>query len=243
MITLTNALGSTMELQLTMGWTKVNHAVTVNAERLLGDGSVFTGSSVDPKTFTLEGSLYYKTKEANLEHFDDLKRFLTHTPVQVDRGDGRDIIAYPTSLDADWMDDDDELGLTIGMTALDPFFYGPPILVEQTLTANAGIAVEPLGNIPAMPLVTMAITGTVTDPALTCGDYLMEIVGTYTTGTIIVDCKRMRATYGGVGIIGAMGEDWLTKGFLLTPDSESVAFTATGSYSIAMAITWRPRYL
>ena len=243
MIYLTNSLGSTMTLQLTIGWTKVNHAIKVNAERLVTDGAIFAGSSVEPKNFTLEGSLYYKTKQANLEHFDDLKRFLQYTPIEVNRGDGRHILAYPTSIDADWMDDDVELGLTIGMTALDPYFYGSPILVEQTLTAPDSIAVEPLGNVPAMPVITLAITGTCIDPTLTCGDYTLEIAGEYTTGTIIVDCKRMRASYEGVGIIGAMGDDWLTKGFLLTPDSESVAFTATGSYSVNVAMTWRPRYI
>jgi hypothetical protein len=111
MIYLTNSLGSTMTLQLTMGWTKVNHAIKVNAERLVTDGAVFAGSSVEPKNFTLEGSLYYKTKQANLEHFDDLKRFLQHTPIEVNRGDGRHILAYPTSIDADWMDDEPSLAL------------------------------------------------------------------------------------------------------------------------------------
>ena len=238
---LTNRLGASLELQMTMSWTKISHAISIDSERLTGDGSVFTGSSVDPRSFTVTGSLYYKTKTANREKMDELKHFLRYAPIEVDRGDDRNIIAYPSSFDAEWMDDDIEVSLDIGFTALDPYFYGAPVTVEQTLTAPDTIAVAPDNE--AYPVITLDITGTCTDPTLTCDGQTLAIAGEYTTGVIVVDCKRMRATYGGVGIIGAMNDSWLTDSFLLTQDSISVAFTATGSYTIDVKIEFRPRYL
>jgi len=240
-MTLTNRLGATFELPLTMALTKVNHTITVESERNTGDGSVFTGSSVDPRPFTIDGALYYKTKSANRDVIDELKHFLKYAPIEVDRGDSRNIIAYPTSFNAEYLDDDVEITLSIGMTALDPYFYGAYQTYEQTLTLPDSIAVAPLSE--AYPVITLAITGTVTDPTLTADGQTIEIAGEYTTGTIIVDCKRMRATYEGVGIIGAMNDSWLTDSFILTQDSTSVAFTATGSYSIDVTIEFRPRWL
>ena len=238
---LTNRLGSTFELPLTMSWTKVNHSIQIESERLTGDGSIFTGSSIEPRSFTVDGSLYYKTKSANRTKIDELKHFLKYAPIEVNRGDDKNIIAYPNTFDAEYLDDDVEVILSIGFTALDPYFYGAIQSFTSTLTAPDSIAIEPLSE--AYPVITLAITGTCTDPTLSCDGQTIVIAGEYTTGTIIVDCKRMRATYEGVGIIGAMNDAWLNSSFILTQDSTSVAFTATGSYTVDVTIDFRPRWL
>ena len=240
-MTLTNRLGSTLELPITMSFTKVSHTIKIEQERLTGDGSMFTGSSVEPRSFTVEGSLYYKTKTANRQKVDELKAFLRYAPIEVNRGDARNVVAYPQSFNAEYLDDDVEVVLSIGFTALDPYFYGAIQNFTSTLISPDSIAIEPLSE--AYPVITLAITGTCTDPTLSCDGQTIAIAGEYTTGTIIVDCKRMIATYEGVGIIGSMNDAWLNNSFILTQDSTSVAFTATGSYTVDVTIDFRPRWL
>ena len=242
MITLTNRLGATLTMQMTMSIDETGHTMQIDSERLAhGDGSIFCGESVEPRSFTAKGSLYYADKTINRVKIDELNQFLRYAPIEVDRGDGRNILARKKSFVSKWLDDDIEVELTIEFEALDPYFYGSPVTVEQTVTTVDTIAIASLGE--AYPVITLDITGSCTDPTLTCDGQSIIVAGTYTTGKIIIDSKRMRATYEGAGIIGSMNDSWLNSSFLITKDSTSIAFSATGSYSIDITIDFRPRFL
>jgi phage-related protein len=241
MITLINSLGSTLTLPVTMSYTDTSYDYKVDAERLTGDGAVFTGKSLEPRAISLEGSLYYKTPASNQAKIDELNRFLRYSPIEIDRGDGRRIKATPQSHSYKWLDGGVEVEAKLGLIAHDPYFYGTPQEFSKTVSGADAIAMAPDGE--GYPVITLTITGSCTDPTLTLGAQVVAIAGTYASGVIRLDCAKMLATYNGAGIIGAMNDAWLANSLIISYDDSSMAFTATGSYSIDVKIELRPRYL
>lgn len=244
MVYLTNRRGSTMTLPLTMSWQKSKLDISVSLEKFSrGHGSAFAGSSINPKLFEVSGTLCFADKETNRQIADSLYRFLSYGPIEVSRDGSTYITGYVTGIEKDGMDDDAEIQLVMSFTAPDPFFYGGERSEVATFSAAGSMVVESEGNEDSEPVIIMDVTtGTMVDPKLSVGDYLIEIFGSYAAGQVVVDCKRMRATYEGNGIFAAMGEDWMIDGFVLIPESQEIVFSADGNYTVDVQVKWRPKY-
>ena len=262
MITLINAQSSTLTLPLTMGWTRVPFEKRVPVERLVGNGGVISGrQTIEPRRFQLTGSIFMlgsntthsQVKQANIDWFDALQYFLKFTPIEVQRNDGRRILAYPTSVDQNWVDDDEELELTISMIAPEPFFYGP---VESEDEVGIGQTDVPHdftlttgGSHRSYPVITMVMkSGTMIDPSFECGAYKIELDGSfdfdvYDPDTIVIDAKCMRVLVNGISAINTAGDDFLVKGFPLLIGDNVITFNATGTFEVDINFTWYPLWL
>ena len=253
MIELTNALDATLTLQLTMGWDVVPLNKSVQVEKLTRGGGVVAGKqALQPRTFTLWGSLYYGTAALNHVAYDEIKKFLQETPIEVNRYDDRNIIAYPTNFKMKGLDLDVELETSISFIAPDPLFYGIEV-EEDELGIHDGTAFTLAndGTVNAKPSIYIKVaTGSITgDLTITANGFPIEISGAFAAlDEILIDCKNFTvqsrtppAAY--ASIITDVGDDFLVDGFELIPESNSVTITATGVYTLDVTFTYRNVWL
>ena len=252
MIELTNALGAELTLQLTIGWDVVPLNKSVQVEKLTRGGGVVAGfQALQPRSFTVWGSLYYGTAALNHAAYDEIKEFLQQTPIEVNRYSDRNIIAYPTNIKMKGLDLDDELEVSIGFIAPDPYFYGEELIHEELdLSDGTVFAVANDGTANAKPVIHIDVTsGTFTDLTITGNGFTIEIDGIFEADDeILIDCKNFtvqaKEQYGEyVSIITLVGDDFLVYGFELIPESNSVTITATGTYTLDATITYRNVWL
>jgi len=252
MIELTNALDATLILPLTMTWDVVPLAKNVQVEKLTRGGGIVAGfQALQPRNFTVYGSLYYADVDLNHAAYDAIKKFLQQTPIEVNRYDDRNIIAYPTNFKMKGLDQDIELEVSIGFIAPDPFFYGEELIHEELVISDATpFAVANDGTANAKPVIHIEITsGSLTDLTISANGFLIEIDGIFEADDeILIDCKNFtvqaKKQYGEyVSIITLVGDDFLVYGFELIPEENSVTITATGVYTLDATLTYRNVWL
>jgi phage-related protein len=245
MIRMTNDTGATLSLPLTMGWQKVSLSKTVSVQGLVTGGGVVSGycDGYAPRDFTLSGSLFYGSKASNLAGYDELKRFLSHSPIEVERND-RFVVAYVTGFDCNGLDDDDELELSVSFVAPDPFFYGDEVTEEAlAVTTSATVSIEVEGTSPTEPIITIeVVSATAENISISTENYVIDLAGDYEVGDVItIDCKRFLADLNGASIVGFLGDDFLIDGFVLLVGNNDVTIEADGT--IDVLLKYRTKWL
>lgn len=128
--------------------------------------------------------------------------------------------------------------LNIGFRAAEPFLLG----ADQSVTITTASAdVNNPGTAPVGPMVTIA--GAITNPVITnvtTGQTLGLAMAIGTGESVIVDCERFRTTKGGVSVVSALGDAFLTGGFRLAPGVNTITVAGTGTKNVK--IEWTPRY-
>ena len=236
MIRLTNALGAEKVLPLTMSFRRVPLDIEVPSQPLFGlDGDVVTGkSTLRPRQFTLEGSIYHPNKERIRQELDSILSFLMHPPVEVYRQHYHDrfLKAYPMGGLQDWLDAGAELQLRIPMVALDPYWYGQ----EVTATVSGTQTIEVAGTAPTYPVIkttgsasSLTVTNTLTGKVFTV---------TGASGVIEVSCdpRDMTVKIGGANRLDCIDEDWLIGGWALLPGENQI------TTNTPITLTYRPRW-
>lgn len=252
MIYLTNSLGASLTLPLTMAWTKVSFEKNIAVAKLSGGGGVIAGpEALQPRTFTLDGSLYYGDIDSNHTAYDQIKAFLCHTPIEVCRYSDRNIIAYPTSFDMTGMDLDTELQVKIGFIAPDPLFYGSLLTHnEESLSGTTTFTVENDGSYNTRPVIHLQITsGSISGLTISANGFIIEIDEIFESDDeILIDCKNFtvqeKELYGSYeSIISLAGDDFLVYGFELIAEDNSVTIGGTGTYTLDVVIEYRNVWL
>ena len=128
--------------------------------------------------------------------------------------------------------------LDIGFRAANPALLG----ADQSVTITTASAdVNNPGTAPVGPMVTIA--GAITNPVITnvtTGQTLGLTMAIGTGESVIVDCDRFRAYKGGVSVVSALGDAFLTGGFRLAPGINAITVAGTGTKNVEIA--WTPRY-
>jgi phage-related protein len=128
--------------------------------------------------------------------------------------------------------------LSIGFRAAEPFLLG----ADHSVTiASASADVNNPGMAPSSPVIT--ISGAVTNPVITnttTGQTLALTMALAAGESVVVDCARFTATKGGVGVVSALGDAFLTGGFKLAPGINAITVAGTGTPNVKLA--WTPRY-
>ena len=128
--------------------------------------------------------------------------------------------------------------LDIGFKAGEPFLLGPDQSV--TITTASASANNP-GTAPASPVV--AIAGAITNPVVTnttTGQALGLTMAIGAGESVVVGCDRFKATKGGVSVVSALGDAFLTGGFSLAPGVNAITVAGTGTKNVK--IEWTPRF-
>lgn len=235
MIKLINARGIERLLPETIILKHIPFGISVPYQRLVGrDGAVITGKSTrEPLQFALEGRIYYPQKERIEQELDALLSLLAHPPIKVYRlyTKARYLIAYPLGARQDWIDKGAELGISIPMVALDPYWYGPE--VELNLSGTQTISVD--GTEPSIPFIrTTGSASSLTVSNQTTGK---QIVVSGASGVIRVDSINHVLTIDGVERLDLVNDAWLLYGFELLPGNNRV------STNTQITMTYRPRWL
>jgi phage-related protein len=233
-IRLTNALGAEKILPLTMSFRRVPLEIDVPSQPLYGrDGDVRTGkTTLRPRQFTLEGSIYYPNKERIRQELDGLLSFLMQAPIEVYRQHHHDrfLRACPLGTPQEWIDLGAELSLQIPMVAPDPYWYGQE--VTETITGTQTITVD--GTAPTHPLI--ATTGPVSNLTVYNALTGKSIVIDGATGIVEVDNDQFAVTVSGANRLDLVNENWLLHGWELLP-GDNVITTNT-----PITLTYRPRW-
>ena len=128
--------------------------------------------------------------------------------------------------------------LDIGFHAANPALLG----ADQSVTITTASAnVNNPGTASVSPVVTIA--GAITNPVIanvTTGQTLGLTMAIGTGESVVVDCERFKATKGGVSVVSALGEAFLTGGFKLAPGINAITVAGTGTKNVEIA--WTPRY-
>ncbi|HPZ55598.1 MAG TPA: phage tail family protein [Bacillota bacterium] len=128
--------------------------------------------------------------------------------------------------------------LNIGFRAAEPFLLG----TDQSVTiTTASVDVNNPGTAPVSPVVT--ISGAITNPVITnttTGQTLALTLALAAGESVVVDCERFTAAKGGVGVVGALDDTFLTGGFSLAPGVNAITVAGTGAPNAQIA--WTPRY-
>lgn len=234
MINMTNSLGISFSLPITIGWDKVAIQKRAEVNELAQGGGVIAGRlTYMPRSFNITGSIFVGEKVANNTFYDELKNFLRYEPIEISRGYDRHILAYMRGIDCNGMDDDAELELNISMIAPDPFFYGAEVLEEMDAPGTSPITIS--GNVGTQPTITVIVTSALAeDLAISIGDYVIDILGDLVLDDVIViNCKDYTVTLNGDSIIGSVGDDFLINGITLFPGESNVIIEMTGTADVA----------
>ena len=232
MIKLVNRLGTEEQLPLTMALADVPLDRAVPAAALAGaHGSVRVGpTTIQARQITLEGSLYYPdgTMQTKL---DELLEFLMESPIEVYRRetDTRCLLAHLAGAPQRWMDET-EVGLSIGLVALDPFWYGAEVTVGVTGTQSITVA----GSAPTYPIITTVGSAAGLTVSNTATSHSIVVTGV--TGVISIDTNRYTCTVGGVSRLDAVNVAWLQSGFALLPGANAITTNRQ------LSIKYRPRW-
>lgn len=234
MIKLTNVLGAEKILPLTMSFKRVPLDMDVPSQPLFGlDGDVVTGkTTLRPRQFVLEGSIYYPDKGRIEQELDALLSFLMHPPIEVYRHHRHDrfLRAYPSGAPQDWIDLGIELGLRIPMIALDPYWYGQEVTVQvdgtQTITVD--------GTAPSYPLITTA--GSVSNLTVSNLQTGKEFAVAGATGVIEVDNAQHLVIVDGDNRLDLINEAWFLTGFDLLPGQNQI------TTNTSITLVYRPRW-
>lgn len=236
MIKLINARGIERLLPETIILKQIPFGISLPYQRLVGrDGAVITGKPTrEPRQFALEGRIYYPNKERIEQELDALLSLLAHPPIKVYRlyTKARYLTAYPLGAPQDWIDKGAELGISIPMIALDPYWYGPE--VEINLSGTQTISVD--GTEPSIPFIrTIGSASSLTVRNLTTGKEV--IVASGTSGIIRVDSVNFVVTIDGEENLNRANDAWKLYGFELLPGYNQI------SASTQIQMSYRPRWV
>lgn len=248
---LINSKGGTLNLPFTMSWTSVPMSYNIPVSKLDNGRSVRAGKvTPNPMSFTVKGNLYeggstYNlVKQNNRAKVDEIKAFLLHQPVEVEKFEGRRIISYVQSYNEEWMDDSQEVELSIGFLAIDPYVYGEPAsFIIHNVSPDRYTTLVLGGSMKVSPVITMTlVSGTPTKVTISTGGYKLEATITLVAGVpLVVDCTKMVAIMNGVSVIGAMGDEFLIYGFELVPGDNPLEIQTVGG-AVDILVEWRPRW-
>lgn len=234
MIRLTNALGAEKVLPLTMSFRRVPLDIEVPSQPLYGrDGDVRTGkTTLRPRQFVLEGSIYYPNKERIRQELDSILSFLMRSPVEVYRQHCHDrfLRAYPLGAPQDWLDGGAELALRIPMIAHDPYWYGQEVTVQVSGTQVLQVD----GTAPTYPIIKTA--GSVSSLSISNGLTGHALTVSGATGVIEINNEQYTVTVDGESRLDLVNDDWLLVGFELVPGQNEITTTAP------ITIAYRPRW-
>jgi hypothetical protein len=250
MIRLINSLGAVMDLPVSVTWIDVPLARSVPYERLSGDGAVLAGPrTLEPRTFTLRGSLFWPAREQIRVYHDGLLAFLRHTPIQVYQHhmDTRFLWAEPTGNPQQWIDGRRELQMQLQMMALDPYWYGPEVSDTKTIPlGNGGLMLAVEGTAPTFPILSVSFEGPATGLLLSNANtgQVLDLYGQFTAGDVVtVNTARFAVDVNGVPTMDAAGETWLAGGYALTPGGNELSLETDAGTDVVVSHTWRPRWL
>jgi len=234
MIRLTNALGAEKVLPLTMSFRRVPLDIEVPSQSLYGrDGDVRTGkTTLRPRQFVLEGSIYYPDKGRIEQEFDALLSFLMKAPIEVYRHHTHDrfLRAYAVGAPQDWLAGGTELQLRVPMIALDPYWYGQEVTAQVSGTQLMHVD----GTAPAYPVITTA--GSVSGLTVSNAHTGQAITITGADGVVKVACDEYTVTVDGEPRLDLVDESWLVSGFELQPGENEITTT------VPIAMAYRPRW-
>jgi hypothetical protein len=219
MIKLINARGTERLLPETIILKQIPFGISLPYQRLVGrDGAVATGRPTrEPRQFALEGRIYYPEKERIEQELDALLSLLAHPPIKVYRlyTKARYLTAYPLGAPQDWIDKGAELGISIPMIALDPYWYGPAAEVEVTGTNTVHVDC----TAPVIPVIsTVDSVSGLTVVNQTTG----QQVTVSKAGRIVVDNEHFSILVDGEPALDAASEDWILYGFELAPGDNAI---------------------
>lgn len=249
MIRLVNSAGATLALPSTISFRQVPLTIGIpTAPNAHGDGGIVVGRiRLEPRQFTLSGSIYFSDRQPIRDFLDILLQFLQHPPIEVFKWpapDPRRLFAYPLGVPQDWMDAGAELGINIPMVAPDPYWYGDEVEVAQL---DAGLwDVDVDGTAPTHPVVTIRVRaagGPLVIRHMSTGR-LIDIVGNYAPGDVVrVDTATFTAALQSEGvetpIIDRLGNEFVGNGFSLLPGANALQYTGPDA---DVTLSWRPRW-
>lgn len=249
MVKLTNAIGAEKILPVTMSFKRVPLDIDIPSQPLFGlDGDVVIGkATLRPRQFALEGVIYYPDREQISREFDSLLHFLAKAPITVYRQqqDNRFLRARPLGAPQDWIDKGAELGLQVPMIAHDPYWYGIKQVDNRAVTSSGQAwSLEVDGTTETPPILKISFASNCSHPVISNGLYSIELLGDFSPGdTVEVFNDTYTITKNGVNALHLACNEWLLRGFMLHPDTNEIKFTAAGTVSVVVEITWRPRWL
>lgn len=249
MVVLTNSKSASLTLPLTMSVQKMNFNKEVPITRITGDGGILSGDQTfSIREIVVSGAIFLGSKEANREYYDNLLKFMKYQPIEINRGNSRNILGYLKSVGFNGMDGDEELEVSFAFTAPDPFFYGDLVTEEQEgLSGGESFTIDNEGAYRSYPIISITInSGVAVDLNLSSdAGYEVEVTGTFVIDdVIIIDCKKMTATLNGDSIIGSLGDDFLVNGFALEPEDNELTFSvASGTFEADVVVEYRERWI
>lgn len=214
MIKLINVRGIERLLPETIILKRIPFGISIPYQRLVGrDGAVTTGRpTYEPRQFVLEGRIYYPDKERIEQELDALLSLLAHPPIKVYRlyTKARYLTAYPLGAPQDWIDKGAELGISIPMMALDPYWYGPAAEVGVTGTKTVHVDC----TAPVIPVIsTVNSVSGLTVVNQTTG----QQISVSKAGRIVVDNEHFTVLVDNEPALDAVNENWMLYGFELVP--------------------------
>lgn len=248
MIRLANKLGATLNLPSTISFRQVPLVMSVpTAPNAHGDGSVVVGRCrVEPRQFTLSGSIYYPDRQQIRDFADALLQFLQHPPIEVYKWaapDSRRLYAYPLGAAQDWMDAGAELVVNIPMVAPDPYWYGNETVSHRP--ASGAWTVDVDGTAPTHPVMTVHVTGSSSSAIVVSGPGgVLQVAGPWQSGDVLhVDTEAFTATLTRGGTtspaVDRLSNEFVADGFELLPGANTLTYTGPNA---SVSVTYRPRW-
>lgn len=244
MIVLTNSLGSSFELPLTMDFDQVNINKRAEVQELALGGGVISGMlTYMPREFRISGSLFIGDREENNAFYDSLKQFLNHEPIEVTRGYNRYLLGYLKGLECRGLDLDSELELSINMIAPNPFFYGSKITEDFNVSYSRNMNISVDGSIETYPEIVVIVTSsTASGLKIDIGNNQFELTGELLIGDVIkINCKDFLVTLNGLSVIRSVNESFLINGLRLLPSNNNVIIELVGSADVS--VSYRSRWV
>lgn len=235
MIKLVNRLGAQKVLPVTFSLTQIPLDIQVPYQPLYGrHGAVKTGkSTMQPRQFTLQGTIINRSKADTRQEVDSLLPFLMAAPLHLYRHheDTRFLQVYPTGAPQEWLTWDTEVSLRVPMIALAPYWYGAE--VEESLSAGT-TAIEVAGTAATHPIITtIGSVITLAVRNLTNGDEI-EITGA--SGAVEVDTLDYTVTVGAQPALGLANDEWILHGYRLLPGENQI------QANTPITVRYRPRW-
>lgn len=214
MIKLINARGTERLLPETIILKQIPFGIFLPYQRLVGrDGAVATGRpTCEPRQFALEGRIYYPEKERIEQELDALLSLLAYPPIKVYRlyTKARYLIAFPLGAPQDWIDKGAELGISIPMIALDPYWYGPAAEVGVTGTNTVYVDC----TAPVIPVISTVHS---VSALMVVNQTTGQQISVSKAGRIVVDNEHFTVLVNNEPALDAASEDWILYGFELVP--------------------------
>lgn len=250
-----NSFGDVRTVPLTMWWRKVPLSRTVPNTKIRGrDGAVpVGGNSLEPREFTLEGTLQApqdvpkdEARRLLVRDFDDLLGFVSGGEIEITRSgwDDRVLKAQFTGGEPEWHRSYTEVTISWTFRADDPYWHSWRTAEDARELVNEQVFVVSTvgGNAPIHPLVRFRGRGSGTaNPNLfnmTTGEGL-NFVGTIPTGQVLeIDTARSHATLNGAGAVSKMAP--IPFFWTLKPGLNRLRYVGP---PMGLYLNWRERWL